>query len=354
MSQSNLPPFVCPVCQGALAQVTDGLHCGADNLTFRCEDGIWRYLPPQRAATLAQFREEYEMVRQQEGRGSDDPAFYRALPFVADPSWAVRAQSYEVLLAQVIRPFAQKTKRPLRILDLGAGNGWLSHRLAEAGHEVTAVDLGVNARDGLGVHIHYPTQFACLQAEFDHLPLEDGWADLVIFNASFHYSVNYEATLQEAVRVLHGDGQVVVVDTAVYQHAASGQQMVAEREAAFVNQYGFASNALPSENFLTPQRLADISMTLQLQWQRLETVAGWQRWVRRAKVAWRQQREPAQFPLILFSRTSELLEQNVRQSLKRIGPNSLWLLLARVGQQAILLLFTALVARQLGEVGLGS
>ncbi|MCA9945691.1 MAG: oligosaccharide flippase family protein [Anaerolineales bacterium] len=37
----------------------------------------------------------------------------------------------------------------------------------------------------------------------------------------------------------------------------------------------------------------------------------------------------------------------------RIGRNAGWLLAARVGQQAILLLFTALVARQLGEVGLG-
>ncbi|MCB8978769.1 MAG: oligosaccharide flippase family protein [Ardenticatenaceae bacterium] len=353
MNPSNPPPFVCPVCRGELAQEGNALYCPVDELTFTCEAGIWRFLPPERAAALAQFRQEYETVRRQEGRGSDDPAFYRALPFVADAAWAGRGQSYNVLLAQVIRPFAQKLKRPLRILDLGAGNGWLSHRLAEAGHEVTAVDLGVNVRDGLGAHVHYPAPFTCLQAEFDQLPLDDGWADLVIFNASFHYSVNYEVTLQEAVRVLCGDGQVVVLDTAVYQQSSSGQQMVAEREAAFVRQVGFASNALPSENFLTPQRLAEISQALQLRWQRLETVAGWQRWVRQVKVAWRQQREPAQFPLILFSRAATSDSQKSGQSFRHIGRNSLWLLLARVGQQAILLLFTALVARQLGEVGLG-
>ena len=202
MSQLNVLPFVCPVCRGKLEQTADALHCAADDLTFGCENGIWRFLPPQRAAALAQFREEYETVRRQEKRGGDDPAFYQALPFVADRNWAVRAQSYAVLLAQVVRPFAQKMKRPLRILDLGAGNGWLSHRLAEEGHQLTAVDLGVNMRDGLGANIYYPTQFTCLQAEFDQLPLEDGWADLVVFNASFHYSVNYEATVREALRVL--------------------------------------------------------------------------------------------------------------------------------------------------------
>lgn len=352
MSQVNLPPFVCPVCRGALAQVGEALRCPVDDLTFSCEAGIWRFLPPQRAAALAQFRQEYETVRRQEGRGSDDPAFYRALPFVADPAWAGRAYSYAVLLEQVIRPFAQKAQRPLRILDVGAGNGWLSHRLAAEGHLLAAVDLGVTVRDGLGAHVHYPTKFTCLQAEFDQLPLEDGWADLVIFNASFHYSVSYETTVQEALRVLRADGQVVVVDTAVYQQPSSGQQMVAEREAAFVRQVGFASNALPSENFLTPQRLDEIAQTCQLRWQRVEIVPAWQRWVRRAKVAWRGQREPAQFPLILFSRPPGS-EPGVTQSLKRIGPNSLWLLLARVGQQAILLLFTALVARQLGEVAFG-
>lgn len=352
MSQSNLLPFVCPVCLGVLAQSGEALRCPVDELTFVCEAGIWRFLPPQRAAALAQFRQEYETVRRQEGRGSDDPAFYRALPFVADPAWAGRGHSYNGLLAQVIRPLAQQIQRPLRILDLGAGNGWLSHRLAEEGHVLTAVDLGVTVHDGLGAHVHYPTKFTCLQAEFDQLPLDDGWADLVIFNASFHYSVTYETTVQEALRVLREDGQVVVVDTAVYQHPSSGQQMVAAREAAFVRQVGFASNALPSENFLTPARLDEIAQALRLRWQRVETVPAWRRWVRRAKVAWRGQREPAQFPLILFSRTTES-EPGVTQSLKRIGPNSLWLLLARVGQQAILLLFTALVARQLGEVGLG-
>lgn len=353
MSPSNPPPFVCPVCRGVLTQSGEALRCPVDELTFVCEAGIWRFLPPQRAAALAQFRQEYETVRRQEGRGSDDPAFYRALPFVADPAWAGRGHSYKGLLAQVIRPFTQKAQRPLRILDLGAGNGWLSHRLAAEGHVLTAVDLGVNRRDGLGAHVHYPTKFTCLQAEFDQLPLNDGWADLVIFNASFHYSVKYEATLHEALRVLSETGQVVVVDTAVYQHPGSGQQMVAEREAAFVRQVGFASNALPSENFLTPARLDEIAQALRLRWQRVDTVPAWRRWVRRAKVAWRGQREPAQFPLILFSRAATADSKKSGQSFKHVGRNSLWLLLARVGQQAILLLFTALVARQLGEVGLG-
>ena len=394
--------LVCPVCRGELVQVLpDALRCEADELTFRCEEGIWHFLPPERAAALAQFRQEYETIRQNEGRGSDDPAFYRALPFVegVNPQiteitqifswrtlrppglkndWAVRAASFGVLVERVVAPMARRQERPLRILDLGAGNGWLSNRLAARGHLLAAVDLGVNKWDGLGAYRHYQTEFSCWQAEFDQLPLDDHQVDLVIFNASFHYSVNYEATLREVRRVLRTDGLIVVVDTAVYQHQSSGQQMVAEREAAFAQQHGFASNALPSENFLTSARLDQLATTLQLRWRQIDTVTRWRHVVRRLKVALRRQREPAQFPIILFTAKSpedakSLFEEGLITKRKHkdcadlldfsqpsfpsvanhIGRNSAWLFGARVGQQAILLLFTALVARQLGDVGLG-
>lgn len=423
--------FACPVCRGALVDVSaTAVRCPTDDLTFRCEAGIWRFLPPERAAVLAQFRQEYETVRQHEGRGSDEPAFYQTLPFIKEKqpqisqigaicarifslrsprslrldSWAVRAQSFVTLLEQVIEPLERrvaqpalstsagsahalsKSKWPLRILDLGAGNGWLSNRLAARGHWLAAVDLGVNSWDGLGAQRHYSTTFTCLQAEFDHLPLDDNQADLVIFNAAFHYSVNYGVTLREALRVLRPGGLVAVMDTAVYQHQTSGEKMVAEREATFKQQLGFASNALPSENFLTPQRLHGMATALKVSWQQIDTVPQWRRWIRQVKVALRRQREPAQFPIIIFTaedaESAEFFERKEggikdsadwrrlrsdfslfsasyfdstqhKPALSAVKKNSLWLFGARMGQQAILLLFTVLVARQLGEVGLG-
>ena len=48
------------------------------------------------------------------------------------------------------RPLPERTERALRILDLGAGNGWMSYRLALQGHLPIAVDLLTNDRDGLG------------------------------------------------------------------------------------------------------------------------------------------------------------------------------------------------------------
>lgn len=317
--------FACPICLGKLEwAATNEQYCPADYLTFRCEGGIWRFLPPERAAALAHFQQEYETVRRSEGRGSEDPAFYRSLPFVAEKNqqisqmddkksdksaqslinngWGERAQRFEILVERVVRPLESKWKRPLKILDLGAGNGWLSNRLAARGHTLAAVDLSVNEWDGLAARRYYETEFVCLQAEFDHLPLDDHQADLVIFNASFHYSVSYERTLREALRVLRPEGAVVVMDTAVYQHQSSGRQMVAEREAAFLRQFGFASNALPLENFLTYGRIQELALTVGVAWQFVWPIPAWRRLVRWLKVRLRRQREPSKFPLLVGRR----------------------------------------------------
>ena len=113
----------------------------------------------------------------------------------------------------------------------------------------------MNHFDGLGTHHHYETSFLPIQAEFERIPLLGQQVDLVIFNASFHYATSYEKVLAGALRLLRERGKVVVMDTAVYHNSASGQQMVAEREAAFQQQYGFPSNALPAKTIYPTSKL---------------------------------------------------------------------------------------------------
>jgi len=298
--------LACPVCLTPLLQEEEmRFVCPADGRIYPRVDGVWRFLPPERAAYYAQFVQEYETVRLAEGRQSDDPAYYRALPF-RDLSgrmtavWQERARTFGLLLKKVVEPLAAERERPLRILDLGAGNGWLSYQLAKRGHEVTAVDLTVNPFDGLGIHAMYDAPFLPLQAEFTRLPLTGGQADLVIFNASFHYAESYEETLAEAQRAARADGRIVIADSPVYRDPKNGRRMVREREAAFQAQYGFPSNALASENFLWYDRLDKLAQTIGATWTSYWSVSGWRRYIRYAKARLRRQREPAQFPLIVF------------------------------------------------------
>ena len=296
--------WACPVCRTPLTADAAHLCCPADGAIYECRDGIWRFLTPDREAHYEQFVREYQHVREAEGRGSLDAAYYRALPF-ADLSarfttdWSIRARSFSAFTQKVVQPLEHALQRPLITLDLGAGNGWLSYRLAQRGHLSAAIDLLTNPQDGLGVHVYYDAAFTPVQAEFDRLPFEAAQFDLAIFNASLHYAVNYETTLCEALRVLRPGGQIVILDSPVYRSGESGAQMVREREAAFTQAYGFASNALPSENYLTQQRLHALAEALHMRWIFIQPFYGWRWQLRPVLARLRGRREPARFAVIV-------------------------------------------------------
>jgi SAM-dependent methyltransferase len=245
---------------------------------------------------------DYEAVRRGEGRGAPDSAYYRALPF-QDLSgrfagaWEIRAASFRALEARLGPPGLA--------LDVGSGCGWLAYRLAQRGYRTAAVDLQTNGEDGLGAYAHYDAEFVPVQAEFDRLPFGAGVVDLLVFNASLHYSTDYTVTLREALRILRPGGSLVILDTPpLYRHASSGQAMVRERETSFSQRFGFASNALPSENYLTPARLQELAHTLDVRWTVTYPRHGW----RFALRGWKRRllggRESARFPLILGRKDS--------------------------------------------------
>ncbi|MBI3160161.1 MAG: class I SAM-dependent methyltransferase [Chloroflexi bacterium] len=247
--------------------------------------------------------DDYAAIRRQEGRGSSSPNYYRALPF-RDLSrkrageWRIRAQGYQALVRHVLSPMEHAGV--LRVLDLGAGNGWLAARLAQRGHTVTAIDLQTNDWDGLGAFVHYAERFTPVQAEFDRLPFAAGQFDLAIFNASFHYSEDYLATLSVVLKAVKGSGTVVILDTPVYNDASSGAAMVRERQTQFERAYGTPSNALDSENFLTFARLEELASAVDraVQLFRPRHSLPWRLkpWLARIK----RTREPAQFSVIAF------------------------------------------------------
>ncbi|MDR3572768.1 MAG: class I SAM-dependent methyltransferase [Anaerolineaceae bacterium] len=301
--------FSCPCCGTDLVEVDPNTQrCPAEGITFRREDGIWRFLPPQAEENYRQFIQEYQTVRQAEGRGSSQPEFYRALPFQDlsrrfSSDWHIRARSFQVFLERILTRLERQTGQPLQILDLGSGNGWLSYRLAQRGHHLAAVDMITNSLDGLGAYIYYNKPFTPVQAEFNHLPFSSLQMDCLIYNASFHYSTNYEVSLKEAIRVIKPHGQIIILDSPVYHHASSGEMMVEERQSQFLEKYGFPSNAISSENFLTYQRLQQLSSNLSIRWNIIYPFYGLRWALRPWKARLLGQREPASFMIISGSFT---------------------------------------------------
>ena len=297
--------FACPGCSSNLEVCgADLLKCPKDAYEFKREENIWRFLLPERREYYEQFMREYGTIREREGRWSHDPAFYRSLPFKDltgrfTEDWKIRAISYGSLTKDVLAPLEKRMGRPLHILDLGAGNGWLSNRLKQLGHQPVALDLSTNSSDGLGACVFYREPFLAVQAELDLVPFEDEQFDLAILNASLHYSENYEKTLCEALRVLRERGCVVIMDSPIYHDANSGRQMVKEREATFLKEFGFRSNAVRTENFLTFDRLNELAEQLNLHWQFVKPPFGLKWQVKPLVAKLKMQREPAKFLVLV-------------------------------------------------------
>ena len=309
----------CPVCghsdpsmvltQGVLPEPSCS-YCG---FTFVNEGRIWKALTAAREERFQQFMIESETVRLREGRGSAGAHFYLELPYRDvtgrnTRQWKIRSRSFRFFCKRILPWLEHRYERGLDVLDIGAGNCWLSYRLALRGHRPTAVDLLTNTRDGLGAAHHYidflPRPFDLFQAEMDRLPFDGAQFDVAVFNASFHYSENYARTLQETLRCLRRPGHVLVIDSPFYRNEESGQKMLEERQLKFQSEYGFPSDSVRSREYLTPDRLDELAREHGIEWKQFEPWhgAGWALHLLKARLL--RRREPAKF-YVLWARLGD-------------------------------------------------
>ena len=288
----------CPRCEEEL----DSLECLACGFSLQIGgDDIVRALLPERAGHFSRFIRDYEFIRGAEGRHSDGDEFYLALPYRDttgrnSAQWKIRARSFDCLIHDVLKP---ELACEASILDIGAGNCWMSYRLALAGYRPVAVDLLVNANDGLAAAEHYrerlPRLFPRFQAEMDRLPFRKQQFDAIVFNASFHYSENYEITLRAALRCLRRNGMLIICDTPWYSREESGESMLSERRAAFLSKYGTRSDSMTSREYLTDERLHRLQEVLSIRWKVRSPYYGWRWAIRPLVAALRRRREPSRF-----------------------------------------------------------
>ncbi len=296
MSDAWRPRFACPDCRVA-ASGEHPLQCDVCGRIFEQQHGIYRFLPAARPQVWERFAEQYRLVRQREGYRPDGPDYYRCLPSVpqTDPAasvWRIRRESYAHLLRHGL---PEVWRGPIRVLDLGAGCGWLSHRLASFGHHVVAVDRLDDERDGLGVCRHYPVALTVVQADFEVLPFAAGQFDLVVFDAALHYAEQPERTLAETARVLNPGGVLAVVDSPMFADDEAGRAMVADENQRLRDEHGVQDVVRPGLGYLTFERLERAAAALGRRSRFVPSTGplGWR--ARRQLARWRIGRSPAAF-----------------------------------------------------------
>lgn len=295
--------LLCPVCRnaaGELEQVGEGCApCAQCGFCFRKVDGIVRALAPDRRPFYDRFLSDYATIRKAEGRGSNSREYYLALPYEDlsernSEQWRIRARTYRYFEKHLLQA------ESLDILDLGAGNGWMSYRLAQRGRRPVAVDIFTDPQDGLAAAREYGL-FPVVEAEFDRLPFAAGQFDLAIFNSSLHYSTDYHGTLSEARRCLKPSGSIVVLDSPLYKLREHGELMRRERHAQFQKQYGFPSDSIANLEYLDEPQLAELSRSLGFRWQIYQPWYGWNWLLRPLKARLQGRRPPSRFCILVAS-----------------------------------------------------
>lgn len=159
------------------------------------------------------FVAEYLKLRGREGRLYPDE-IVRCLPYPGRQAqhgteWAIRARTARRLR----RYFAQRT--PLRLLEVGCGNGWLSHYLSllpaceVMGIDINSVELRQGERLFKAPNLSFrETTLAQLNADS---------FDCILFAASFQYFADVAHTLSECFQRLVRGGSVHIVDTHFYR-----------------------------------------------------------------------------------------------------------------------------------------
>lgn len=296
--------FVCPSCLDPVSRESAGWRCRREGLEFPDVDCIPDFILPERRPAIQNFLHSYLQVRKAEGWGDLTVEYYRDLPYHDRTGrqsriWQLRARTFDTFLNHLV---SSTTHRVLRILDLGAGNCWLSARLAECGHAPVAVDINLDPVDGLGVCRTVSSDgYASVlpvRAEYDALPFAPGSFDIVVFNASLHYSRDILKTVHYTMRLLTAGGLLYILDSPLYSDVESGRSMVRERRDSVRRRHNVQIAEENEGNFLTQETVNRLGETY-----RLEVL------LPRYGVRWRmrpfisrllRRREPATFCIIVL------------------------------------------------------
>ena len=162
------------------------------------------------------FETLYIQLREKEGRIYSDEEVAQ-LPIIPAShahykEWAVRKESSQKLIS-----YLKKKKKPLDILEIGCGNGWLSHRLsAIQNSRVIGTDINFSEiQQAARVFQHVPNlHFIYTYAEPG--VFKEKRFDIIIYAASIQYFELLVETIKNSLQLLKPDGEIHILDSPFY------------------------------------------------------------------------------------------------------------------------------------------
>ena len=201
-----------------------GLVC-AQGHTWAEEAGVVRLVSAEFAPRLRPYLTAFKDFRASEGKRLLDPTLYPGLPYSGEGQdrleW--RWRGYDLaLITQLLA-----ARRYLKVLDVGAWNGWLAHRLTLAGHQVTAVDYFDDEFDGRAAKKFHAAQWQAIQMDLTDLDLLNETYDVVILNRCLQFFPDPLAYVETARRRVAPGGQLILTGLQFFRETRVKQADVA-------------------------------------------------------------------------------------------------------------------------------
>ena len=199
-----------------------------------------RFLHSDHASPPVNFSELYLRVREKEGRLYSDDVVARLPDISSDhplaKEWRTRADSSTRLIR-----YLAKLSRPLNILELGCGNGWLSGKLSQiSGAQVWGIDV-LSCELTQASRLFTSPRLTFLAADIFRAPFSHRTFDVIVLASVIQYFPDLPALITTLQTFLKSHGEIHLLDSPFYQPAEL--PFARERSRAYYTALGFAEMA---------------------------------------------------------------------------------------------------------------
>jgi ubiquinone/menaquinone biosynthesis C-methylase UbiE len=162
------------------------------------------------------FEKLYIQLREKEGRVYTNEEV-ATLPEIAEAhphysEWQLRKQSCQKLIS-----YLQKKQQPLKILEIGCGNGWLSHQLAAIPrNKVIGTDINFAELQQAANVFHDTPNLHFIYSNIESGVFEEGHFDIIVFAASIQYFPSLNEITRQSLKLLKPKGEIHIIDSHFY------------------------------------------------------------------------------------------------------------------------------------------
>jgi ubiquinone/menaquinone biosynthesis C-methylase UbiE len=201
------------------------------------EEDITDAIAPGNEVIYKRFQDLYISLRNSEQRIYSDEEVGR-LPEVNEENpyeeeWKLRKDSCERLVKHLT-----KKNRPLKILEVGCGNGWLSHRLAQINQSVViGVDINSVELEQASRVFAKQDNLSFIYGDISCGLMNGEKFDVIVFAASVQYFQSLRGVVNIALDLLNEEGEIHILDTHFYER--KDVEAARERSEAYFRKMGF-------------------------------------------------------------------------------------------------------------------